>query len=95
MALINIVLASKRRRHRKATRSSFFVPGSIASVKSSSPSPKQSGFFDEWPADCLVVILLQRRRLALKPPPPLKRSNVFRKTLTKSENGGQGCYPKN
>ncbi|KAL4284557.1 hypothetical protein GQ457_16G028890 [Hibiscus cannabinus] len=58
MALINIVLASKRRRHRKATGSSFFVSGSIASVKSSSPSPKQSGFFDEWPADCLVVILV-------------------------------------
>ncbi|KAK8482995.1 hypothetical protein V6N11_069184 [Hibiscus sabdariffa] len=58
MALINIVLASKRRRRRKGTGSSFFVPGSIASVKSSLPSPKQSEFFDEWPADCLVVILV-------------------------------------
>ncbi|KAK8556056.1 hypothetical protein V6N13_070126 [Hibiscus sabdariffa] len=94
MALINIVLASKRRRRRKGTGSSFFVPGSIASVKSSLPSPKQSEFFDEWPADCLVVILLQRRRLALKPPPPLKRSSIFRKNLTKN-NGGQGCYHKN
>ncbi|KAB2067497.1 hypothetical protein ES319_A09G230200v1 [Gossypium barbadense] len=62
MALINIMLASKWcRRHRKGTRSSFFVvPSSISSVpESSSPSSKQSNCFDEWSAtDCKIMMLV-------------------------------------
>ncbi|TYH55702.1 hypothetical protein ES332_D09G253000v1 [Gossypium tomentosum] len=61
MALINIMLASKRcRRHRKGTRSSFsVVPSSISSVpESSSLSSKQSNCFDEWSAtDCKIMML--------------------------------------
>ncbi|KAE8728144.1 40S ribosomal protein S24 [Hibiscus syriacus] len=62
MALINIMLASKRRRRGKGTGSSFFVPGSISSVTSSSAEPEESGFFHEWSADCLIIDVLHPGR---------------------------------
>ncbi|EOY05678.1 Uncharacterized protein TCM_020619 [Theobroma cacao] len=60
MALINIILASKRRHRRGRSGSSFSATRSIWSSpsSSSSSSSQHSNYFDEWPADCQIMILV-------------------------------------